>query len=214
MAAADSSPGMTARATGRGRPRSAARDAAILDAAIELLIELGPDAASVEAIARRAGVAKLTVYRRWKSKEELLITAIDHVRTPGPEPFPPDATIDDVVPAIAGQLSQQRYRDLMARVIGSTVDRPDLVQAYADRHLQPRLDALQGVAQRAIDAGDFPAGSDAATIRDALFGSVVLALYPPVPTEDEIEHRLRLLLEQLGHRSAASSPGASSGTVA
>lgn len=193
--------------TRRGRTRSAAHDAAILDAAIDLLIDLGPDAASVEAIARRAGVAKLTVYRRWKSKEELLIAAIDHVRTPGPEPFPPDATIDDVVPAIAAQLSQPRYRDLMARVIGSTVNRPDLVQAYADRHLQPRLDALRSVAQRAIDAGDFPAESDAVTIRDALFGFVVLALYPPVPTKDEIEHRLRRLLGQLGHRSATASSG-------
>lgn len=214
MAAADPPPGVSARAA-RGRPRNVDHDAAILDAAIDLLIERGPDAASIEAIARRAGVAKLTVYRRWTSKEELLIAAIDHVRVSGPEAsdpgmsgpnasgpsaFGPDADVEDAIRAMAAQLDRPRYRELMARVIGATVDRPELVRAYAERHLQPRLDALREVVERAVDAGDFPAGSDPETIRDALFGVVLSVLYPPVPTRSEVESRMRRLVVQLGYR--------------
>jgi AcrR family transcriptional regulator len=188
----------------RGRPRNAGHDAAILDAAVALLIERGPEAASVEAIARRAGVAKLTVYRRWKTKGELLIAAIEHVRGPDPQPFGPDASMEDVVRSMAKQLSRQEYRDLAARMIGAVVDHPELVQAYSDRHLKPRLIALADIAQRSIDAGMFPAGSDPEVIRDALFGVVGPVLQSRSSSAREIEARLRKLLYQLGYRSVRS----------
>ncbi len=54
---------------GRGRPRDAAADKAILRAALELFIEHGIEGASFEQIARRAGVARTTVYRRWSGRE-------------------------------------------------------------------------------------------------------------------------------------------------
>ena len=62
---------------GRGRPRDPDIDTAILRAAFELFVERGIDGASIEQIAKRAGVGKLTVYRRWSSKEELLAQAIE-----------------------------------------------------------------------------------------------------------------------------------------
>ena len=70
-----------------GRPRSARAHAAILDAAVALFIEGGSEGMSVEAVALKAGVGKATIYRRWPSKEELLIEAIEHVFA---EPASPD----------------------------------------------------------------------------------------------------------------------------
>jgi AcrR family transcriptional regulator len=52
-------------------------DTAILRATFELFVERGIDGASIEQIAKRAGVGKLTVYRRWSSKEEVLAQAIE-----------------------------------------------------------------------------------------------------------------------------------------
>ena len=53
----------------RGRPRDPRCDAAIADAAIELVAELGYERTSVDAIATRAGVSKPTIYRRWSGEE-------------------------------------------------------------------------------------------------------------------------------------------------
>src|SRR5262252_6039590 len=63
-----------------GRPRNPAVDQAILRAALELFIEHGVSGASIERIAKRAGVAKTSIYRRWSSREALLAQAIEDFR--------------------------------------------------------------------------------------------------------------------------------------
>src|SRR5579863_5183615 len=59
-----------------GRPRDDAREQAILDAAIDLLAEVGYEAMSIEAVAVRAKSSKATIYRRWPGKAELVADAI------------------------------------------------------------------------------------------------------------------------------------------
>jgi len=59
-----------------GRPRSAALDRAILQATFELAEELGHRGVSMEAVAARSGVAKQTVYRRYRSKGELFLDVL------------------------------------------------------------------------------------------------------------------------------------------
>jgi AcrR family transcriptional regulator len=59
-----------------GRPRDDAREQAILSAAVDLIVEVGYDAMSMEAVAGRAGVSKATIYRRWAGKAELVADAI------------------------------------------------------------------------------------------------------------------------------------------
>ena len=58
-----------------GRPRKPATDQAIIQATIALLVEGGTRAATVDAIARRSGRAKTTIYRRWPSRDALLLDA-------------------------------------------------------------------------------------------------------------------------------------------
>jgi AcrR family transcriptional regulator len=59
-----------------GRPRDDAREQAILDAAIDLVAEIGYDAMSIEAVAARAKSSKATIYRRWPGKAELVAEAM------------------------------------------------------------------------------------------------------------------------------------------
>src|SRR5215207_3228411 len=59
-----------------GRPRSASAHSAILEAAVALFVDRGFEGMSVEAVAAEAGVGKTTIYRRWRSKEELVVDAI------------------------------------------------------------------------------------------------------------------------------------------
>src|SRR6185369_6508798 len=68
-------PGMAAQGSGErplGRPRRAAIDAAIVRAAVELMTEGGVEATTLTAVARRAGVARATVYLRWPTRSALI----------------------------------------------------------------------------------------------------------------------------------------------
>src|SRR4051794_4702288 len=60
----------------RGRPRDARCDEAILHATLELLVEADAGSLSIDGVAARAGVGKATIYRRWNSKEALLLEAL------------------------------------------------------------------------------------------------------------------------------------------
>jgi AcrR family transcriptional regulator len=66
----------------RPRPRpgsySAAREQAILAAAAELVVEVGYERVTVDAIAARARASKSTMYRKWPSKAELVADALRH----------------------------------------------------------------------------------------------------------------------------------------
>ena len=59
-----------------GRPRDTTLNTQILHAAMELLGEGGMAAVTMDAVAQRAGAGKASLYRRWKSKDELLADAL------------------------------------------------------------------------------------------------------------------------------------------
>lgn len=72
--------GAVSTARTRGRRRDPGRDAAILDAAIEVLAESGYDGMTMDMVASRAKAGKATVYRRWSSKAELILEAVTHLK--------------------------------------------------------------------------------------------------------------------------------------
>jgi AcrR family transcriptional regulator len=63
----------------RGRPRDPELDARIRDHALDLLLDRGIEGTTMDEIAARAGAGKASVYRRWSSKEDLVLDALDHV---------------------------------------------------------------------------------------------------------------------------------------
>jgi AcrR family transcriptional regulator len=71
-----------------GRPRNPAKDVAVLQAARELLVDVGYQGTTVVAVARLAGVGAPTIYRRWASKEALVEDAAFGHPQPAPLPTP------------------------------------------------------------------------------------------------------------------------------
>lgn len=61
----------------RGRPRDPETDARITTAAARLMLQRGFDKTTVDDVAAAAGVGKATVYRRWASKEDLAVAAME-----------------------------------------------------------------------------------------------------------------------------------------
>jgi TetR/AcrR family transcriptional repressor of mexJK operon len=65
---------------GRGRPRDPAKLEAILDAAYDLFLDRGIAATTMDLVAERAGVSKMTVYANFQDKPALLAAVFDHTR--------------------------------------------------------------------------------------------------------------------------------------
>ncbi len=64
------------RASRGGRPRDPSRDAVIRAAILRLLADVGYGALTMDAVASEAGVGKATIYRRWRTKQDLVVDTI------------------------------------------------------------------------------------------------------------------------------------------
>jgi AcrR family transcriptional regulator len=195
---------------GRGRPRDPETDRAILHAAFELFLERGVDGASMEQIARRAGVGKLTVYRRWSSKEELLAQAIEDViqerdwpSNEDIETGSPAEIIERVLPASAEVAASPQFRALVSRIYGSAVSHPSLMATYWRHYILPRRDATKALLRRAQEEGTVAADADLDVLIDMLAGAVTYRVLQPDPPDTA---EMRRYLEAL-HRAVGLLPG-------
>jgi len=165
-----------------GRPRSAAADAAILEATRAALVELGWSRLTLGDVATRAGVAKTTLYRRWAGKNELVVDAVavlfDELELPDRGSLAAD--VEGVVRQFAAILERPETKTaLMAVVAEATRDAPlreRIRTSIVER--QKRL-VVEGRA-RATARGELPAEPDAGAanraadlIFDVVAGAVV-----------------------------------------
>ncbi|MEV6588717.1 TetR/AcrR family transcriptional regulator [Streptomyces acidicola] len=67
---------MSTQAKSPGRPLDVHREAALLDAALELLSEVGYERLTMTAVCERAKASTKTMYRRWANKDELMTAAL------------------------------------------------------------------------------------------------------------------------------------------
>lgn len=145
-----------------GRPRSEAADEAIIDAAVELLTEQGFLALTIEAVAARAGVAKTTVYRRWPTKDELLLDAVGCIK--GPPIDPPGESVRGDLLWMLNRMRdgwfKGRFGRLMGRLAADGLERPDLYREGRDRYVAPRHAAMRAIIQRGIDEGSIRSDVD------------------------------------------------------
>jgi AcrR family transcriptional regulator len=193
----------------RGRPRDPRTDQAILRAALDLFLEHGPDGASIEQIAKRAGVARLTVYRRWATKEDLLLAAVDQAREIDEftlfEDFQPTgdglaALLETAVEHLVRLAADPRSKQLVLRLIGTSSSHPDLLRAFWDTYLWPRRARANARVLELVEHGVLPADTDPDALMDAVLGALLyrILLYPDPPTADELRERARAVLRQVG----------------
>lgn len=184
-----------------GRPRSREADAAILDAALDLLIECGTEATSIEQVARRAGVTRATVYRRFPDKTRLLIATIEAAYG-DPPPTPEIRDIEHLLAGWAFVLANPRQRRLLRRLYGAIEDYPELAGAYQNLFGRPRDQARRDVLAQARDRGQLPSDTEPDVLLDLLTGAVWqhLAAHPDTCTAEDAERFLRAVLHQAGYR--------------
>ncbi|HTG47164.1 MAG TPA: TetR/AcrR family transcriptional regulator [Actinomycetota bacterium] len=168
-----------APAKGPGRPRDPEADRAILRATIELLAEEGYDGLSIEAVAARAGVGKTTVYRRWPSKEPLVVDAIRHYKMPEDPPAPrDDETTREALSRILGGFVKTVGRSesgrMMAGLVAEMARNPELATAVRAGLLQHRRGHVAGILERGIERGEVRSDVDLEVVADMLGGLIVM----------------------------------------
>jgi AcrR family transcriptional regulator len=189
-----------------GRPRSAFVDQAITRAALELFIEHGVTGASIEKIAKRAGVAKTSIYRRWSSREALLAQAIEVFRNATGYTI---ELLDRTAPCDLVKLlidaceviARPEIRKLAARLIGSLPDHPKLLEVYLETYYLPRRLAFIRALERAQAGGLLAKNIEIETVADMLIGALMYHLLLPPPGENsvsELREHVRRLLRQTG----------------
>ncbi|MFF3768090.1 TetR/AcrR family transcriptional regulator [Streptomyces sp. NPDC001922] len=172
MPAASSQP----RRPRSGNRRDEAARLAVLHAADDLLVEHGFGALTVEAIARRAGVAKQTIYRWWPSKVEILLDTLiedSGKRLPVPTERPTAESIRGYLRALARFLTRDPAGKVLLALIAEAQHHPDTAERFHQRYLGPRRAQERDMLARAIDAGEVSPGLGPDATLDALVGPIV-----------------------------------------
>jgi AcrR family transcriptional regulator len=177
----------------RGRPRAARVDSLVARATRDLLAEVGYARLSVEQVAARAGVGKSTIYRRWRSKAELVLGVVF-----GEQPIdaPPDrgtlrGDLTAFVAAMIDRLSTPGVAWALPGLVSDISGDDDLAARFAATVLAPEQHVISELLDRAVARGELPPEPEVeyahASVLGTIFGWLFLLR---APTPLDLRHRL------------------------
>lgn len=173
-----------------GRPRDARADRAILEATRELIAELGVYEFRTDDVAARAGVGKGAIYRRYRSKDELVTAAIaavvsEEIAVPDTGSTRADLLVlmREAVDLYRGGLAGR----LMPNLIGAMAQKPELAHSIREEFLAGRRAALSEVLRRGVERGELRRDLDLELALDVLGGPL---FYRLLVTGGPIDERL------------------------
>jgi AcrR family transcriptional regulator len=184
--------------TPTGRPRSADAERRISEAAVALLTERGIGGVSVEAVAARAGVAKTTIYRRWPTKDEMIVAVAAGLKGPGVPA--PGTTLREQMLHVLGEANRQDrasgWTALMGRLAMDAAEHPELVARIWARGVGPRRAYLAGLLAAGVERGELRPGLDLELLVDMLVSPVMsrIRLHREPLTDAQIEQVVDVVL--------------------
>lgn len=166
----------TVRPRGPGRPRDERADRAILDAALELLAEVGPTGLSVEEVAARAGVSKATIYRRFQTKDDLVVGCLSGLVVAWPEDLPAGTVRERLVHIVEHWWSTyiaSSNGQVFHRVLAHAKSNPRLFEAFYDEVIEPRRELFRRVLREGMEAGEIRRDADIELVITMIVGTSV-----------------------------------------
>ena len=185
----------------RGRPREARVDDAIVNTAQRLLASGAFLWLSMDRIAEEAGVTKPAIYRRFASKTELAMAAIDAVRTGAPPPVVTGDLRADLLWQLHNlQEVSTRYGGMLmtGTVLAEEHHQPELLQHFREGVVRLRRQRVRALLTSALARGTIRADADLDTVVNLLIG-YWYATYIDASTipADWAERGVQLLLDYL-----------------
>ena len=173
-----------------GRPRDTSLDAAIAAATESVLLAEGYAAVSIDRVAKIAGTTRAAVYRRVKSRGELVVGLL--IQRFGLSPAPDTGDLrQDIAHVQAVQrvfFADAVVRAGLAGVLSDKYAEPTLGTKLYDRFIVPRRQSVAAMLDRATSRGQIAPVDDPARISDILTGPLLLrALVPAIgPVDDAL----------------------------
>ena len=185
----------------RGRPRSAAVDAAIIAAARAVLVEEGSIGFTMAGVAARAGVSTATLYRRYQHREELIVAALTD---PADSGAPDTGSIrTDIETMMASSVVKFRgeHGQLVRAVSVDTCRDPVLAEVLRSRLMANKRAGLRRMFKQAVARGEIPEPADIDIVLDMLVAPLV---YRVMMSGDPVTPRVgaelaRLVLRAIGY---------------
>ncbi len=146
---------------------------AIRDAVMHELAAVGYGRLSIEAVARRAGVGKTAVYRRWNNKLAMVLEIVSGVagrRMPMPDTGSLRGDVDILLRILATALQHRLASQIIPDLLAEAARNPTIAEtlhATLRGHQQELGTHLVG---RAVERGELPAGTDPAAVVDLILG--------------------------------------------
>jgi AcrR family transcriptional regulator len=207
----DATQGMTPMAR-RRRPggRSARVRAAAIAATLAELAETGYSALSLENVARRAGVHKTTLYRRWGTCEDLVLEAMldragEHISVPNTGSLRKD--LFELVQTAAANAASPEVA-AMARAVVAQMPHDSRLAAANRRFWDERL-ALDGmIVEQAIERGEVASDTQPRQVIESVLGPIHLRLLltgEPI-SPDFLQAIVDVVVDGLAQRRAADVP--------
>jgi len=177
-------------------PRIARSRAKLLAAATEILVDRGPQAVTVDAVADRSGVAKSTLYRHWPSRTALLVDVLRHNIPRMDEPdltggF--DAALRHHLEHLTAQLGDPEWARMVPALFALMRQFPEVAELEAhDR--DEKVATMRAVLDLGVAEGRLPAGLDPLTVTMTLVGPVLMCAIAGKP--ESIDEVARFTLER------------------
>ncbi len=172
---------------------------AILEASLALVGELGYDNVSIEAIAKRAGCGKQTIYRWWPSKGAVVLEAATQSLNPVvvfPDTGDIVADMREQLIGILDLITTTSFGAAYRGVIAAGQSDPSLIRAVFDQVIDPNIKGFSARADLAKQRGEIRPDADAPTLRDVLYGVIEYRMFHAMPLEPQyIDALLKLAFD-------------------
>jgi AcrR family transcriptional regulator len=155
-------------------------EAVVLDAAQDLLAEGGVKRLTIERVSRRTGVAKTTIYRRWRSREDLALAVVLEmtkavVDAPSDEADTRNALMS-LLGSVVAFLGRTPMGTVMRGLASELATDPRLGSAFRDTVVRLRRETLTQVVEQGVARGELRPDIDVDLLHDFLFGPVYYRL--------------------------------------
>ena len=163
-------------------------DRLILETTHRLLREHGYDRLTIDRVAREAGVARTTVYRRYRDKADLVSAAIQTMSARSKRPNSGDVRRDLI--AHVEHVRRNYGMSLAGTLLMEEPYNPRLIELFRERMVLPERQAVRDTIQRGIDRGHIRPDVDIERVLDLLLGALFGAVFASGRPDTEWSERI------------------------
>ncbi len=158
-----------------GRPRDPSRDEAIRAALLRLLGEVGYGGLTVDAVAEEAGVGKATIYRRWRTKQDLIVDSISELGSVLTVPPDTGSLPEDIrqVMHLIVDITRSPIGAMLQSLLSAMHHHPELRAAYRAGPLTVWRNAYAQMWARAEARGEVTSGLASSPMAEATSALII-----------------------------------------